>query len=96
MLLNPSIMHFNNEDPKPTKRELGIALLICQEKSSKQIAAELKIAVSTVESHKKSLRRKTGSDTIIGVVVYYCKNYSHLLMSLFSFLQADLPEILLF
>lgn len=88
-------MHFN-EDPKPTKRELGIALLICQEKSSKQIAAELKIAVSTVESHKKSLRRKTGSDTIIGVVVYYCKNYSHLLMSLFSFLQADLPEIPLF
>jgi DNA-binding CsgD family transcriptional regulator len=87
-------MHANNEEPKPTKRELVIACLICQEKSSKQIAAELKIAISTVESHKKSLRKKTGSQTIIGVVVYCCKNYRHLLMYLLSVLQPDLSEMI--
>jgi FixJ family two-component response regulator len=46
-------MHLNNEGEKLTERELQIAILICKDKFSKQIAAELEIEISTVDSHKK-------------------------------------------
>jgi FixJ family two-component response regulator len=36
-------MHLNNEGEKLTERELQIAILICKDKFSKQIAAELEI-----------------------------------------------------
>jgi len=85
-------MPLNNEVEKLTKREIEIAILICQEKSSKQIAAELEIEISTVDSHKKSLRKKTGSQTVIGIVIYCYKRYSHLLLSLSYILPADIAD----
>jgi len=83
-----------NKKVKLTNRELEIGILMCREKSSKQIAAELKIAIPTVDSHKKSLRKKTGSVTVIGVVIYCCKNFSHLLLYILSSLQSDLAEMI--
>ncbi|MDE3182011.1 MAG: hypothetical protein KGM16_01220 [Bacteroidota bacterium] len=55
-------------------RETEVAILMCKELSTKQIAAVLKISPHTVDSHKKSLRIKTGSFTEIGVVIYAVKN----------------------
>ena len=55
-------------------RETEVMILMCKENSTKQIAAAMNISPHTVESHKKSLRIKTGSFTEIGVVIYAVKN----------------------
>lgn len=55
-------------------RETDVMVLMCKEHSTKQIAAALNLSPHTVESHKKSLRIKTGSFTEIGVVIYAVKN----------------------
>ncbi|HEV2832376.1 MAG TPA: helix-turn-helix transcriptional regulator [Hanamia sp.] len=64
------------EDKKPgskaplTKREIEVLILICKEKSTKQIAATLDMSPHTVESHKKAIRFKIGSFTMVGMVVF--------------------------
>lgn len=81
-----------------TKREIDIAILICKEFSNKQIAGELKISHHTVETHKKSLRNKTGSYTTVGVALYAARNniFIHSLPFIFpSFLDGGCSEIFL-
>lgn len=55
-------------------RETEVMILMCKEQSTKQIAALMGISPYTVESHKKSLRIKTGSYTELGVVIFAVKN----------------------
>ena len=55
-------------------RETEVVILMCKELSTKQIAAVLKISPHTVDSHKKSLRIKTGAFTEIGVAIFAVKN----------------------
>jgi DNA-binding CsgD family transcriptional regulator len=57
-----------------TEREIEVITLICKEYSNKQIAAELGISPYTVEDHKKSLRMKTKSFTVVGLVLYATRN----------------------
>lgn len=81
-----------------TKREIDIAILICKEFSNKQIAGELKISPHTVETHKKSMRNKTGSYTIVGVALYAARNnlFMPALTFIFpSFLNGSCCEIFL-
>ena len=61
-----------------TTREIEILLLICQQKTSKEIADELFIAPVTVNDHRKNLLSKTQSRNTAGLVIYaikhgYCK-----------------------
>ncbi|WP_262711829.1 LuxR C-terminal-related transcriptional regulator [Dyadobacter frigoris] len=51
-----------------TKREQEILDLIMEELSSKQIAEKLDISISTVETYRRSLFRKFGVRTVIGLV----------------------------
>lgn len=93
----------NNKYNKPctkktffTKRETDIVILICKEFSNKQIAGELKISPHTVETHKKSIRTKTKSFTIVGVALYAARNniFMHALAFIFpSFIDVDCCEI---
>ena len=69
-------------DTSLTKREKDVLILICEEKSTKQIAAALRRSIHTVESHKRSIRFKTGSHTIVGMVVFAMKNNIFLLLVL--------------
>lgn len=64
----------NKYKPLLTRRETDIIILICKEYSNKQIAAELRLSPYTVEDHKKSIRRKTKSLTVVGVALYAAKN----------------------
>ena len=57
-----------------TSREREILQLICRELSSKQIANELNIGVSTVETHRRSMFQKTNSKSVIGLVRYAVEN----------------------
>lgn len=55
-----------------TRRELEILKLIAKEYSNAEIADKLYISERTVETHRKNIFRKTGCNSVVGVV-----NYAH-------------------
>lgn len=55
-------------------RELEVLKMVLEEKKNQQIAEELHIHVSTVETHKKNLIRKLGVKSSIGLVRYALEN----------------------
>lgn len=57
-----------------SKRELEILKLIVDEFKNKDIAKQLNISVSTVETHKKNLIKKLQVKTTVGLVKYAVKN----------------------
>ncbi len=58
------------EDAHLTDREIEIVRLIEKEYNNKQIAEELFISERTVETHRKNIFRKTGTNSVIGLVKY--------------------------
>ena len=60
--------------PEISRREREILRLICQERTSKEIASELFISVRTVEGHRRNLQEKTGSRNLVGLVLYAIKH----------------------
>lgn len=63
---------FKNEDTAShlTNREIEIIRLIENEYSNKQIADFLFISERTVETHRKNIFRKTGTQSIVGLLKY--------------------------
>ena len=57
-----------------TKRELEILQLICQERTTAEIASQLFISTRTVEGHRKNLLEKTNVRNMAGLVIYAMKN----------------------
>lgn len=53
-----------------TKREEEILQLICQQKTTEEIAAELFISPKTVDGHRNNLLQKTGSRNVVGLVAF--------------------------
>lgn len=53
---------------KITKREMQILKLIANENTIEQIARELNISTSTVESHRRNMFQKMGVKTSIGLL----------------------------
>ena len=58
------------EDYQLSDREQEVLELVAQGLSSKEIAERLKIAVNTVNTHRKSITRKTGIKSVAGLAVY--------------------------
>jgi two-component system nitrate/nitrite response regulator NarL len=58
------------EEAHLTERETEIIRLIEKEYSNKQIAETLFISERTVETHRKNIFRKTGTNSVIGLVKY--------------------------
>ena len=58
------------EDYNLSEREMDVLELVTQGLSSKEIAARLNIAVNTVNTHRKSITRKTGIKSVAGLAVY--------------------------
>jgi two-component system, NarL family, nitrate/nitrite response regulator NarL len=59
-----------NELAHLTEREIEIVRLIEKEYNNKQIAEALFISERTVETHRKNIFRKTGTNSVIGLVKY--------------------------
>lgn len=57
----------------PTKREREVLQLLLLGKSSKEIAAELKISVGTVGTHRANLMRKLRIHSVDGLADYALK-----------------------
>jgi DNA-binding CsgD family transcriptional regulator len=70
--------HFSQDDAnlqfKLSKRELEVIRLICQEYSSKEIAALLQINSRSVESYRERIQKKVGAKNMIGVVLFAIRN----------------------
>lgn len=58
------------EDFSLSDREQEVLDLVAQGLSSKEIASRLNIAVNTVNTHRKSITRKTGIKSVAGLAVY--------------------------
>ena len=59
-----------NEEVNLTAREIEIIRLIEKEYNNKQIAESLFISERTVETHRKNIFRKSGTNSVIGLVKY--------------------------
>jgi DNA-binding NarL/FixJ family response regulator len=59
-----------NEEAHLSGRETEIIRLIEKEYSNKKIAETLFISERTVETHRKNIFRKTGTNSVIGLVKY--------------------------
>jgi DNA-binding NarL/FixJ family response regulator len=55
---------------KLTRREVDIIRLVCQELSSKQIAAQLNLSEFTVNTHRKNIQRKLNLKNVAGLVSF--------------------------
>jgi len=53
-----------------SRREQQIVRLICHDMSNAEIAAELKLAASTIETHRQNIRKKLGVRGTSGIVLY--------------------------
>ena len=58
------------EDYNLSDREMDVLELVAQGLSSKEIPSRLNIAVNTVNTHRKSITRKTGIKSVAGLAVY--------------------------
>lgn len=57
-----------------TEREMEVLRLICQEKTTAEIAQVLYLSPRTVEGYRKSLLEKTGARNIAGLVIFATRN----------------------
>ncbi|RZM27237.1 MAG: response regulator transcription factor [Pedobacter sp.] len=63
-------MNHKDGDQRLTNREIEIIKLIEGERSNKQISEQLFISERTVETHRKNIFRKTGTQSVIGLLKY--------------------------
>lgn len=70
------ITNLDNQDENKllTDREREIVKLIAKEYSNKQIAEELFISERTVETHRKNIFRKTGTNSLVGLIKFAYAN----------------------
>ncbi len=62
------------DDEFLTKREREVLKLICEQKTTTEIAEQLFISPRTVEGHRNNLLVKTGSKNIAGLVIHAIEN----------------------
>ena len=67
-------LHGEGEQKLLTEREREILKLISQEYTNRQIAEELFISERTVETHRKNIFRKTGTNNMVGLIKYAYAN----------------------
>ena len=63
-----------NEDVQLTEKETKILKLMCEEKTTKEIADLVDISPRTVEAIRDKLKTKTGAKSMAGLVMYAVKN----------------------
>ncbi len=70
------IQNLNNPDEGKllTDREREIVKLIAKEYSNKEIAEQLFISERTVETHRKNIFRKTGTNSLVGLIKFAYAN----------------------
>lgn len=63
-----------SEKPELTERESQVLKMIAEDLPNKEIAKRLHISKRTVETHRKNLMHKTGSNSVVGLINFAYKN----------------------
>jgi DNA-binding CsgD family transcriptional regulator len=61
-------------EAKLTEKEITILKMMCEEKSTKEIADLVDLSPRTVEAIRDKLKVKTGAKTVAGLVMYAVKS----------------------
>ena len=61
------------QEPVLTEREIEVIKLICEQLTSKEIAAALGLSQRTVDTYRDIIQKKTKSKNMVGVVLYAVK-----------------------
>jgi len=61
-------------DVKLTEKEIQILKLMCEEKSTKEIADLVDLSPRTVEAIRDKLKSKTGAKSVAGLIMYAVKS----------------------
>ncbi len=69
-LLSQNLPPQSNLNLKLTTRELDVIKLICDQKTSNEIADKLSVSTSTINNHKSNIMQKLKTDNMVGVVMY--------------------------
>ena len=64
----------NHDDAELTEKELHVLKLMCDEKSTKEIADIVEVSPRTVEAIRDRLKLKTGTKTTAGLILYAVKH----------------------
>ena len=62
------------EDTMFSEKEITVLRLICEEKSTREIAEALKLSPRTIEAIRDRLKTKTGAKSTTGLIMYAVKN----------------------
>ena len=62
------------EDARLTEKEVMILRLMCEEKSTREIAEQVDLSPRTVEAIRDKLKTKTGSKSTAGLIMYAVKH----------------------
>ena len=63
-----------NEEARLTDKEIMILRLMCEEKSTREIAEQVDLSPRTVEAIRDKLKTKTGSKSTAGLIMYAVKH----------------------
>ncbi len=64
----------NHDDAELTEKEMHVLKLMCDEKSTKEIADIVEVSPRTVEAIRDRLKMKTGTKTTAGLILYAVKH----------------------
>ncbi len=62
------------DDVRLSEKEITVLKLMCEEKSTREIAQAVELSPRTVEAIRDKLRSKTGSKSTAGLIMYAVKN----------------------
>ncbi|MEP6615859.1 MAG: response regulator transcription factor [Ginsengibacter sp.] len=72
---NPSVpQKLMTEDAKLSEKEITVLKLMCEEKSTREIAEAVELSPRTVEAIRDKLKVKTGSKSTAGLIMYAVKH----------------------
>ncbi len=62
------------EDARLTEKEITVLKLMCEEKSTREIAQMVELSPRTVEAMRDKLKTKTGAKSTAGLIMYAVKH----------------------
>jgi DNA-binding NarL/FixJ family response regulator len=70
----PSSIKLQQEDATLTDKEVTVLRLMCEEKSTREIAEAVELSPRTIEAIRDKLKMKTGAKSTAGLIMFAVKN----------------------
>lgn len=70
----PSSIKLQQEDASLTDKEITVLRLMCEEKSTREIAEAVELSPRTIEAIRDKLKMKTGAKSTAGLIMFAVKN----------------------